>query len=52
MPYLLVAIIKSGEGIGLIIRLSDYYQGVARLDGFSLHIEWWKRVTDKEGKRV
>jgi hypothetical protein len=30
----------------------DYCQGVARLDGFGLYVERWKRVTDKEGKRV
>jgi hypothetical protein len=35
-----------------MIRLGDYCQGVARLDGFGLHVERWKRVTDKEGKRV
>jgi hypothetical protein len=52
MPYLLVATIKSGEGTGLMIRLGDYCQGVVRLDGFGLHVERWKRVTDKEGKRV
>jgi hypothetical protein len=38
MPYLLVVIIKSGEGTGLMIRLGDYCQGVARPDGFGLRL--------------
>jgi hypothetical protein len=30
---------KSGKGTGLMIRLGDYCQGVARLGGFGLHVE-------------
>lgn len=52
MPYLLAASIKSGKGTGLMIRLGDYCQGVARLDGFGLHAERWKRVTDEEKNTV
>jgi hypothetical protein len=48
-PSLLVASIKSGKGTGLMIRLGDYCQGVARLDGFGLHVERWKRVGSNEG---
>jgi hypothetical protein len=32
-----------------MIRLGDYCQGVARLDGFGLHVERWKRVISNEG---
>ena len=50
-PYLLVASIKSGKVKGLIIRLGDYCQGVAHLDGFGFHVERWKRVADSEGSQ-
>jgi len=39
MSYLRMATIKSGEGTGLMFGLSDYCQGVARRDGFGLHVE-------------
>ena len=50
-PCLLVASIASGKGKGLMIRLGDYCQGVALLDGWGLHIERWKRVAGDRGSQ-